>query len=328
MSRELAEDVWIVGQELHDSVWDGPFAWDFGHLLSMVRAHLQAHPLSYAYIFGSSEPQQFSFPNEIRVIPIPVMIAVFCDAPVPSMLGITSVQSSTEKIVAMKDLKMSWCPWRASERLSKRRWRECLGDVSNDPTSPSSPCASTSLPPMCSSSAMDGRIFVLHCTMRNGGRGRYIDDSKRKEFEYALPFVLRRSDVPRQPEPVTHVAAVYIPRGSCEAREERSGKLRNIEFGFDKDVDRTQLFIPEFIEEHGLDEAEYDAVKDCIKAAFAAARAAEVERVTDLQQRHLVMPAEIDDMVVRKVYPRNPQIDAHFKTPFVNRYYGTAEVVL
>jgi len=33
-------------------------------------------------------------------------------------------------------------------------------------------------------------------------------------------------------------------------------------------VDRTQLFIPELIEDHGLESDEFEPVKDALKAAF------------------------------------------------------------
>ena len=46
----------------------------------------------------------------------------------------------------------------------------------------------------------------------------------------------------------------------------KSGKL--IEFGFDKEVDRTQIFIPELIEDHGLDESEFEDIKNALKDAF------------------------------------------------------------
>lgn len=161
----------------YDEVWTGPFEWHFEGLLPKIRKQLASNPSVSAYVFGSSEPQQFTLPSkvpgakgEIRVLPIPTMSVVFCAVPVPSMLGITSVQSSTERIVDMKLLKMGWVPFRGGERLSLRR------------------CAPTSgkgdMP-----ISVDDRIFLLHCTMRNGGRGQ--SEARRKEFEYAMPFLLR-----------------------------------------------------------------------------------------------------------------------------------------
>ena len=175
--------------------------------------------------------------------------------------------------------------------------------------------------------------------MRNGGRGRYIDERRRKEFEYAMPYLLRSKDIPDEPEPVTHVTAVYTARqpapssaNNKKKKNQQQPKARRIEFGFDKEVDRTQLFIPDFLEENGLDEDEYDDVKDCLKAAFAAARAAEAERVEALRRKleDDTTPREraaVDAAVIVKVYPGNAEIDARVKTPFVNRYYGTAAEV-
>jgi len=72
-----------------------------------------------------------------------------------------------------------------------------------------------------------------------------------------LKFVLAPQDVADEPEEVTHVAATY---------RAKSGAV--IEFGFDKEVDRTQLFIPELIEDHNLDEDEFDPIKNALKLAF------------------------------------------------------------
>ena len=60
-----------------------------------------------------------------------------------------------------------------------------------------------------------------------------------------------------EPEEVTHVAATYLAR---------SGAV--VEFGFDKEVDRTQLFIPELIEDHNLDDDEFEPIKNALKEAF------------------------------------------------------------
>jgi hypothetical protein len=144
----LAQAAFLCGQELYsyETVWaDQHFTWRFPLLLETVRDRLRKDPSEMAYVFGCSEPQQFSVPakdgvgpEEIQVLPIPAIVIAFSTTPVPEILGITSVQSSTESIVPMRTLKMSWAPFGAADRLTKSRRAR----------------------------GVDARIFVLHCTMR------------------------------------------------------------------------------------------------------------------------------------------------------------------
>mmetsp|Transcript_49270 Transcript_49270/g.91651 ORF Transcript_49270/g.91651 Transcript_49270/m.91651 type:complete len:326 (-) Transcript_49270:150-1127(-) len=308
LSNVLARETWLCGQELDCSAWTGPFDWTFSGLLPKIREKLRTNLDLKAFVFGTSEPQQFSFPSkkgepeEIRVLPIPAIVVVFCGVDVPDQLGITSVQSSTEDIVQMRSLKMSWCPWNASEHLERSQRR--AGDDAS-----------------CTDLALDQRIFKLHCTIRHGGQGPFTSESRRKKYEYCMPYVLRSKDVASEPEEVTHVIATYKTRAGAE-----------LEFGFDKEVDRTQLFIPELIEDYGLEKDEFDPIKDSLKAAFQAKRA-EVAKTLDSQQKALAALgghalACIDAMFILKVYPDSEHIDPLMKTTFVNRYYGSADEVM
>ena len=106
-----------------------------------------------AFVFGSSEPQQFMLLDEVRVLAIPTVTVCFCEVEVPSLLGITSVQSSSEHIVPMRDLKMGWVPWlgRMGEAKSRQRRRFVKKGDSG---------AGTEDP------GLDGRVYVLHCSLR------------------------------------------------------------------------------------------------------------------------------------------------------------------
>jgi len=161
----LARETFLCGQELdsYGQVWaQCHFKWRFPLLLDAVRNRLQSNLTEKAYVFGCSEPQQFNVPSrdgrgprETKVLPIPAIVVAFCTTPVPEMLGITSVQSSTEAIVPMRNLKMSWVPFDAANRLTENRRM-------NPSTSGRS----------ASPAALDARIFVLQCTMRVSRRSR------------------------------------------------------------------------------------------------------------------------------------------------------------
>jgi len=299
-----SREVWIVGQELHNyaTIWSGPFVWNFEPLLPRILQRLSSNPKEKAFLFGSSEPQQLPDPRvgsegaaAIRVVPIPVINVVFCEAAVPSLLGITSVQSSEERVaVDMKELKMGWTPWRPADHCSRRQ-------------RVSSPAAE--------------RIFVLACTLRHFGRGQYLSEGRLKRFEYAMPWLVRSKDVMDEPEPVTDVVVCYASPGGAR-----------LEFGFDKEVDRTQLLIPELIEEHGLQESEFETIKESIKAAFAAKRAEQTAKHEQLKAFLAGLGeqarAALDAAVILKVYPQNREIGDSLKTSFINRYYGHAHEVV
>ena len=150
-------------------------------------------------------------------------------------------------------------------------------------------------------------------------------------LRYALPHFLRAA--PDAPDAVTAVSTTYTSR---------AGETHAVEF--DKDCDRTQIYIPEFIEDNGLDDGEADAVKQCLKDAFVAARAREQERADSLAQLYADdvaaagSAAAIERTRLTKVYPRpvraSGEVDAPllaqvaaYASPLVNRYYGRADKV-
>ena len=62
------------------------------------------------YCFGCTEPQMIPFNETTTVVPIPVIIAVQTEVPLPEKLGLNSVQMQTEQIVDMQKFKMGWIP--------------------------------------------------------------------------------------------------------------------------------------------------------------------------------------------------------------------------
>ena len=298
LGNTMARQTFLCGQELYSygDVWSGPFEWNFPSLLGVIRERLRSSPRASAYVFGCSEPQQFtvreggSAADRSPVLPIPTMVVVLCDVAVPSTLGITSVQMNAEKIVPMRDLKMSWVPWNASCNIlsSRRGGKKAAGGGSSGGEKQTSSLLNVS----DDDAALDARIFTLNCTMRHSGRGH--SEQRRKQYEYAMPYVLRSKDVADEPEEVMHV--------SCSYTSSNSGKV--VEFGFDKEVDRTQTFIPELIEDYNLDETEFDAIKAALKAAFQAKRSDVADKL-EAQRGALTANGEkaqkaIDNLVLLK----------------------------
>lgn len=61
-----------------------------------------------------------------EVLPVPVMVVAISGTPPPEMLGITSVQRSSEEIVPMRSLKMGWYQRGAVEQVEAKRRRRSL----------------------------------------------------------------------------------------------------------------------------------------------------------------------------------------------------------
>ncbi len=88
--------------------------WDFSHLDEEIQSGRlslgKTSEKDRIYCFGCTEPQMIPFNETTTVVPIPVIIAVQTEVPLPEKLGLNSVQMQTEQIVDMQKFKMGWIP--------------------------------------------------------------------------------------------------------------------------------------------------------------------------------------------------------------------------
>ena len=99
--------------------------WDFSHFDEALQSgKLSAEndaDTPRIYCFGCTEPQMVPFNDTTTVVPIPVIVAVRTEVPLPEKLGLNSVQMQQEQIVDMQRFKMGWMPLVLPKLAAPRR---------------------------------------------------------------------------------------------------------------------------------------------------------------------------------------------------------------
>ena len=108
--------------------------WDFSHFDEALQSgKLSAEDdadTARVYCFGCTEPQMVPFNDTTTVVPIPVIVAVRTEVPLPEKLGLNSVQMQQEQIVDMQRFKMGWMPLVLPKLAAPRRAAGAAGAIS------------------------------------------------------------------------------------------------------------------------------------------------------------------------------------------------------
>ncbi|KAL2907170.1 Protein HEAT INTOLERANT 4 [Bienertia sinuspersici] len=108
--EDLWREVFPVGTEWDQMHLVYQFDWNFTNLENAFDEGGVLHG-KRVYLFGCTEPQMVPFKNEMKIIQIPVVVAVVSPFPPSDKIGINSVQREAEEIVPMKRMKMDWVPY-------------------------------------------------------------------------------------------------------------------------------------------------------------------------------------------------------------------------
>ena len=284
--KEVWRDVFFAGTAWHELKQVEESQWDFGHLDDALNkgGDLQGKQV---HLFGVTEPQLV----EGNVLLVPAIVAVECKHPPPSLVGITSVQRSSEEIVPMCALEMEWHPHVPNLALGRADYKS--------------------------------RVHVLKCALRRTRLPRMQEAAVRK-YDYVLPYILRsdqKDDITLQTELRVFVAI--------------EGRDAPLVLEYDIELDNLDDFIAEQIESNdGLttkknhDKQIRKAITEAIFDAehkFAMEKAARKKLIDDIPEE---FKRSVRQMRLSKFYPRNRSPDlSKFKSKFVNRYYGHANVV-
>jgi hypothetical protein len=282
------KDVYFIGTE-----WDNyhkifEHDWDFDHLQEKIFDGDLAQGKT-AYLFGSTEPQMI----DGKVVLIPVIVAIVGDIPPPRKVGITSIQMASEDIVDMADLKMSWVPF--VKHISGKKKKGAS-------TTPS--------------------IYFLHCATRRPTL-RLKKEEDVKKYDFAMPYFMKPSDLLRDDSKTDVQGVVSL------------NKKQAISFDFNWESDTLNDYVDELLEEHELDPAEYkETIKSAIKEEVIAAKKRIEDDKARKKKEYDEMPEELkkslNDVKKFKFYPQNkvPNLaELGLVSPFINRYYGTADQV-
>ncbi|KAL0729061.1 hypothetical protein Bca4012_025154 [Brassica carinata] len=155
------EDLWKaafpVGTEWEvlDQLYD--FNWDFKHL----EEALEEGGMLYGkkvFVFVNTEPQWISYKGGAsKIVWLPTVFAIESPFPPSDKLAVTSVQSATESIIPMKQMKMEWVPYIPYEKRDRQIDR------------------------------MKFEIFILACTQRRSAL-KHLKEERFKKFNYCLPY--------------------------------------------------------------------------------------------------------------------------------------------
>eukprot|EP01089_Gocevia_fonbrunei_P006765 TRINITY_DN1771_c0_g2_i2.p1 TRINITY_DN1771_c0_g2~~TRINITY_DN1771_c0_g2_i2.p1 ORF type:complete len:366 (-),score=81.03 TRINITY_DN1771_c0_g2_i2:73-1170(-) len=292
-------DVWtqiyLVGTEWenYDSVFD--IQWDFSHLREALEEGGELYELGKkhpVYLFGSTEPQLMTVEEDkpSKVVPLPHVVAVISEFPPPPTLGLNSVQKEVEEIIPMRELKMSWVPYRP-----KSAWR------------------------------VDPKKYVpfayfLECSQRRSSL-RNLKEEQSRRFEYALPYIF----LPRALPPIQVDTEV-----NCFCTIEGKGIAFQYDWELDEmDEIVPQVIQTNELDEKYKTEIE-ETITNAIKDARANIRKEREDRKLNLEKHipDDARRKALDELQTYKFYPKNTMPDiTQLKSPYVNRYYGKANKV-
>ena len=333
----LVGTAWTSYEEVHQHpAWDfGSWLWEekLPRLLEQRSAGLHWNNESNrvadkrdhnAFVFATTEPQLVGR----QVVEIPVLVITIAPPEwieAAGLVALTSVQMAELELLPLAELGMEWRPldWQAT------------------------------------SHAAVPRVHGLHSHLR-WSTIRGMEAEQRGRFEYAIVYTPRSGSgsgsggdgagataavqSPQPKDDVRRVSLVYQP---VDADGVAVDSRSPIDLVFDKDDGhRLRTFIPEFLEDEELEDTpqQREALESAIREAFRRARAAESDRLAQLQrvQDQLSDAARmaLAEQFVVKVYPRirqsvgaaGAQFDAasikRCHTAFVNRFLGNANCVI
>ena len=278
-----------------------------------------------AFVFATTEPQLVGR----QVVEIPVLVIIIAPPEwieAAGLVALTSVQMAELELLPLAELGMEWRPldWQAATHAAVPR--------------------------------VHGLHSHLHWSTIRG-----MGAEQRGRFEYAIMYTPRSGSGagsgdgasagaaagvqhPQPKDDVRRVSLVYQP---VDADGVAVDSRSPIDLVFDKDDGhRLRTFIPEFLEDEELEDTpqQREALEAAIREAFRRARAAESDRLAQLQrvQDQLSDAARmaLAEQFVVKAYPRirhsagaaGARIDAasikRYHTRFVNRFLGNADCVI
>jgi len=290
--RRNMDDLWQaafpVGTE-----WDKldtlyKIQWDFSNLENA----LEEGGLLYGknvYLFGCTEPQLVPFENQLKVVHIPVTVAVVSSFPPSDKIGIKSVQMEGETIVPMKEMKMDWVPYVP--------FYDRPLQVEHLKT----------------------RIYTLQCMQRRASLNQ-LKQERIKKYEYCLPYFYQpfKEDEIEQ-DTVVQIMYPKEPPVVCDFDwdlddvEEFTNNLVQEEVLTEDSKEDFKKFVIERVTEEKKKQRE---VREARKKAIEST-SPETKAAFENMRFYKFYPVQS---------PNTPDI-SNVKVPFINRYYGKAHEV-
>ncbi|CAA6658785.1 unnamed protein product [Spirodela intermedia] len=291
--RRNLEDLWQaafpVGTEWHNLDALKEVDWKFTNLEDAFEEGGQLHGKK-VYLFGCTEPQLLVINNEQKVACIPVVVAVVSPFPPSDKVGIKSIQRVEEEIIPMKAMKLAWVPYIPLENRESQVER------------------------------LKTQIFTMGCTQRRSAL-KHLKEERIKQYEYCLPHFYNPLKADEDEEDT--VVQIMYPFEPPIVRD------------FDYELDELEEFVDGLVTEEVLPEDQKDLfkqfVKEQVRERKKSQRQAREARRKAIEEMDEQKKAAFEGMKFYKFYPvqtpTTPDI-SQVKSPFINRYYGRAHVVL
>ncbi|CAO2828031.1 unnamed protein product [Amaranthus hypochondriacus] len=287
--EDLWKEVFPVGTEWDQMHLVYQHKWNFTNLENAFEEGGILHG-KRVYMFGCTEPQMVPFKDEMKIIQVPVVVAVVSPFPPSDKIGINSVQREAEEIIPMKRMKMDWVPYVPLER------RDTMAE------------------------RLKSEIFILKCTQRRSAL-RHLKEERFKAYEYCLPYFYQpfNEDELEQSTIVTIVYEMDPKPVFCE-----------FDWEFDEVEEFTDKLIEEEELPSDQKEKFKEYVKEKVREGKKANREAREARKKALEEMSEETKAAFQNMRFYKFYPvatpDTPDLSG-VKERFINRYYGKAHEI-
>lgn len=287
---EVWREVYLAGTE-----WDQMHSvykehWDFDHLdEALTDGDLSGKKV---HLFGATEPQLIMMDEDDtkgQVVPIPVIVAVISEVAPPSTVGLKSVQRTSEDIVPMAKLRISWQAYAPPNVAFRARFKP--------------------------------DVFVLKCNQRFVSLKPKGEEAVHK-YDYVLPYFFHPDK--QEDDTVDTVVQVLVELDGkptplmCEFDYELDELDEFVEETLrDNELDK---------EKHAEPLKEY--IRVSVKNTKMRQKAEKEEKKKRIEAMSKEELEGIRNMKLIKFYPQNEWPDvSKVKSRFINRYYGHASEI-
>ncbi|XP_066332976.1 protein HEAT INTOLERANT 4-like isoform X1 [Miscanthus floridulus] len=285
------EDLWWsvfpIGTEWESIDMIKEFNWNFENLEKTLEEGGELYGKT-VYLFGSTEPQLSDVNGELKIILVPVVVAVDCPFPPSDKIGINLVQTGEEEIVPMKKMKMAWVPYVPLE--------DWFGRIERLKT----------------------KIFTLCCTQRRSAL-KHMRTERANKFNYCTPYYMPLN--PPEDEDGTVVSVIYPLEPpiicdfdlECDSYEDLADKIVKAEGLPEDEREKIEKFLKEKVKQGKIklkqaEEARKKALEDM-----------------DPKQREAFENIKFYKFYPVKT-PDTP--DVNVKSRYINKYYLKAHYLM
>lgn len=287
------KEVYLVGTEWHN--YDEAFKvdWDFEHVEKQLsEGDLASDKLvgKHVYLFGSTEPQlvQLKKTDEKETV-----------VHIPVIIAIVSSLPPPETL-GIKSVQMVEESIVPMSDL-KMSWAPYIAhDAAPDRERP--------------------KIYFLHCARRRTSLKSMKPDEVKK-YEYCMPYVpsLDTSFADLEEDTEVHIVTSAAGKG--------------LVFNFDWTMDELEPFLDDLVKDNSLSDQDREDVKKLIGDEVKTKKKQISDEKDARRKKAEAVPEKqrlaIKEMIKYKFYPQNAEPDiGRYKSPFINRYYGSAQKVL